>query len=156
MYCLNGAIRNVFRFSIFSSESDLKGEKNMMIFWWRQGLVFIQEFIELQRIRGMQSKSSAMTRRDFPSVLVFGKTILWVQETHRNVFLATRRPRSRARDRGGERDVPDAFRTKRLRIRKVLKTPQNSLSNAFSTRRFRIQEGMLKLLRSLRSMASFA
>ena len=53
-----------------------------------------------------------MVHRDFLSVLQSSVKFLWVERTHRNVFLATQRPQSQARDCGGRMGVPNIFWTK--------------------------------------------
>ena len=121
MYCLNGAVRNVLGSVIFSVWERFKGEKMMIFGGGSASYLYIITWNrkEYEGYNPSHRQDSRKVRRDFPSILQSLVKFLWVEKTHRNVFLATWRPRSRARDRGGRSGVPDVFWTKRFQNRKV-------------------------------------
>jgi len=121
MYPFNDAKWNVWIQCYSQFESNIKMLKRWSFGGGSASYLYIISWNsrEYEGYRSSHRQDSWMIHRDFPSVLQSSVKFLWVERTHKNVFLVTWRPLSRARDRGGRAGVPNVFPTKRFQNRKV-------------------------------------
>jgi hypothetical protein len=107
--------QNALCSEVFSVWEWLSSGKKV-IFWWRQGLVFIHNIVELQGMQRMNTSHPWKTHGTILSIPKASVKFLWVVSTHKKLFTATQGPRLWSRAQGGHLKV---IWTKWFPIRKV-------------------------------------
>jgi len=111
---------------LFSVWEQLKGEKLMIFNRGLASYLYMNLWNNKEgegcSLNHQQQQDLWMVHSDFPSIPKSSAKFLWVERTHRNVFLATQRPRSQARDCGGQTGVPNTFQTSTSELGRYVET----------------------------------